>query len=385
MKKFILYLVVISAVVYGCKKNSGTPPVIQEDVDGVDSRVAAYMTTYNIPGASIAISKNGKLLYKKGYGVANKSNNESVTTASRFRFASVSKTITAVAIMKLVEEGKLSLDQKVFGPGALLGNDFGNNPYAANLQKITVSHLLHHTAGGWRNFIDDPCFGNTGMSSNQLISWALDNVPLAYTPGTKYHYSNFGYLVLGRIIEKITGKAYQQYVKDAILTPVGATQTALGSDTEAGLKTNEVHYYAQGGTETPFMYPVVRNDAPFGWISTPTDMLRLLAAIDSTSTRPDILSPATIKLMRTPSSVYQYYACGLYVEPDPVYGSIWYHFGSLPGTESLVFGTSSGYLVAYVMNSRYDQNNSAATNAMAAMLLEIIDDTGIEWQDIDQF
>ncbi len=105
------------------------------------------------------------------------------------RLASLAKPITAVAIMRLVETGRLALGQRVFGAGALLGTRYGTKPYTAALQSITLRHLLEHTAGGWPNDATDPMFTNPTMNHAQLITWVLDNRPLQFAPGTRHMYS----------------------------------------------------------------------------------------------------------------------------------------------------------------------------------------------------
>lgn len=122
------------------------PGGVQQDIAIVDNAVTAFMEKYHVPGLSLAITKDEKLVYVKAYGKADKESNEDVTTESLFRIASISKSITGIAFMKLVEEGRLSLDDKVFGTGALLGTQYGQHAYPANLTNI-IRHLLNHTAG----------------------------------------------------------------------------------------------------------------------------------------------------------------------------------------------------------------------------------------------
>jgi len=229
-----------------CKKSEPSPsptPTTQTDIAAVDNKVASLMTTYNIPGASLAVSKNGKLVYIKGYGVADKTTNEKVTPAHRFRLASVSKSFTGVAIMKLVQEGRINLDGKVFGTGGILGTDFGTAPYNANLLNITVRHLLQNVSGSWGaasggDVIDQ----NPAYAYKQLLDWVINTRPNPNTPGTVYDYSNVNFCVAGRIIEKIAGKPYINYIKEDVMAPIGGTQTEMSGKTEAERKTNEVKY-----------------------------------------------------------------------------------------------------------------------------------------------
>jgi D-alanyl-D-alanine carboxypeptidase len=255
MKKFISFLmaIIIATTFNACKKSETSgpdpvPPVItQADIAAVNTSVTNFMSTYNIPGASLAVSKNGKLVYMKGFGKANTTTGELVTPTHRFRLASVSKTYTGVAIMKLMQNGLINIDAKVFGTGGILGNDYGTAPYNANLLNITVRHLLQHTAGAWgaatgTDVIDQ----NPTYTYKQLFDWIINTRPNPQAPGTVFDYTNVGYNLLGRIIEKVSGKTYINYIKEDILAPIGVTLTDIAGKTEAEKKSNEVTYYGQG-------------------------------------------------------------------------------------------------------------------------------------------
>lgn len=180
------------------------------------------MTKYDVPGLSIAILKDERLVYAKGYGLANKETGEPVTTNTTFRLGSIAKSVTAMAILKLVDEGRLTLDQRVFGPGSILGTTFGEKPYTPQLEQITVRQLLEHTAGGdaWSNQWDpannkiDPYFQKEwlGYSQDELIGRVLDTRPVTQTPGSKFVYSNIGMGIAGRVVEKLSGMTYEAYV-----------------------------------------------------------------------------------------------------------------------------------------------------------------------------
>lgn len=389
MKNLPYKLFIFLSIVFftACKKidNGGgiTPTVTQTDIASVDSKVTAWMNSYNMPGASIAISKNGKLVYRKGYGNADNASGEKVTINSKFRVASVSKTFTGVAILKLIQQGSLSLNQKVFGTGSILGTTYGTQPYKSFVTDITVEHLLKHLTGGWStNAPDDPAFYDSSMSHTALINWTLDNNILVSAPGTTYRYSNFNYILLARIIEKVSGKTYENYLKDEIFTPLGALNTSIAGNNFASKKPGEVTYYGQGG-DAPFVYTLYnynRADGAFGWVSTPSDMLRFATAVDSSTTRPDILNSTSLGLMRTGSTANPNYGCGWGID-----GAEWYWFGSIPGTASLIYRNSNGICVAITANSRLQPNPNNALNAMGAFVTTIVNDNTIAWQDIDQF
>jgi len=150
------------------EKNRG---FLMKELRDMEDLVAACMEENSVPGMSVAIAKEGRLVYARGFGLASKETGEKVTPDHLFRIASVSKPITATMIFKLIEAGKLHLSDKVFGSGALLGTDYGPLPYPQYVEDITLDHLLTHTAGGWRNSKDDPMFLHTDMDHKQLITW----------------------------------------------------------------------------------------------------------------------------------------------------------------------------------------------------------------------
>jgi D-alanyl-D-alanine carboxypeptidase len=396
MKKFISFLmaIIIATTFNACKKSETAgvetvvPPITQADIAAVNTSVTNFMSTYNIPGASLAVSKNGKLVYMKGFGKANTTTGELVTPASRFRLASVSKTYTGVAIMKLMQNGLINIDAKVFGTGGILGNDYGTAPYNANLLNITVRHLLQHTAGAWgaatgTDVIDQ----NPTYTYKQLFDWIINTRPNPQAPGTVFDYTNVGYNLLGRIIEKVSGKTYSNYIKEDILAPIGVTLTDIAGKTEAEKKSNEVTYYGQGA-DAAYVYSIAfpRRDADGGLITTAKDLLKLVTATDGFATRPDILNSATITTYTTPSAVFSSYACGIGLWAAQ---NIWYDYGSLPGTRTGFFRDNNGICVALLLNSRVDPTIAGGdgpfVQAMQAVLLDLCKNSSYAWQDLDQF
>lgn len=376
-----------------CKKGDSTPtptpdpgPVKQTDITAVDSKVQTFMTTYNIPGASLAVTKNGKLVYVKGYGKANTATGEDVTPAHRFRLASVSKTFTGVAIMKLVQDGKLNLDALVFGAGGVLGSDYGSAPYNANLLKITVRHLLQNVSGSWgASTGGDVIDQNPSYTYKQFFDWLLATRPNPKAPGTVYDYSNVNFVLAGRIIEKISGKTYINYIKEDIMAPIGGNQTEMSGKTEAEQKTKEVKYYGQGN-DLNFVYSIAfpRRDADGGLMTTATDLIRLVTAIDGSTTRPDILNSTNLTALTTPSSVFSGYACGIGIWAAE---NVWFNYGSLPGTRTAFMRNANGMCVALLLNSRVDPttNETPFVYAMQDMILDFTKNSSYSWQNIDQF
>jgi len=192
----------------------------------------AYRKKYDIPGLSIAIARNEALVCVMCLGKADTQSGRSVTPSNLFRIASVSKPITSVTLFKLIEAGKLKLSDTVFGDGSIFGSDFGAPPYLAGVDAITIEHLMTHTAGGWQNDGDDPMFHHGEMDHHELIKWTIANQQLKNPPGEKFAYSNFGYCILGRVIEKLTGEPYAAAVQRLVLQPCGIRDMRIAGDTE---------------------------------------------------------------------------------------------------------------------------------------------------------
>jgi hypothetical protein len=165
---------------------------------------------------------------------------------------------------------------------------------------ITVEHLLAHTAGAWRNSADDPMFMNLEMNHSQLIQWTLRNRPLDHSPGQNIAYSNFGYCVLGRVIEKVTGQPYAAYVRNSVLRRCGINDMTIAGNTDALRLPEEVKYYGQGA-DNPYGMNVARLDSCGGWIARPADLVQFLMHVSGFATPPNILKPQTIIIMTTPS------------------------------------------------------------------------------------
>lgn len=392
MKK-ILFGISICCCMAACKKSSSdngdTPPPggnTQADIATVDNNVTNFMKTYNIPGASLAVSRNGKLVYIKGYGYADVAANTKVTPQSRFRLASCSKTYTGVAMLKLIQEGKLSLTAKVFGSAGVLGTTYGSQPYSANVSNITVRDLLQEISGGWgASSGGDPIDLNPAMDNPTFFTWVLNNKPVLNPPGTVYDYSNMNFFIAGRIIEKISGKPYINYIKEDLLASIGETQTDIAGKTEAETKTNEVKYYGQNA-DAAYVYNIAfpRRDADAGIITTATGLLRLVTAIDGSATRPDVLNATSLGLLTTPSAVYSSYACGIGIWASE---NVWYNYGSLPGTRTGFMRNANGMCVSLLLNSRIDPttNETPFIYAMQDLMLDITKNTSYPWQNIDQF
>jgi CubicO group peptidase (beta-lactamase class C family) len=303
-----------------------------------------FMRQFNVPALSVAIAEHGHLAYESAFGFANREARQRVTTSHLFRIASVTKPITSTAIFTLIERGKLAQHDRVFGPGAILGTAYGHPPYKKWVEDITVDHLLTHTCGGWDNSNDDPMFENPQMNHAELISWTLDTKPLKHPPGTHYAYSNFGYCVLGRVIEHLSGRPYADFVHEAVFSRCGIRDMRIAGNTLAQRFPNEVIYYGQSG-ENPYNMNVTRMDSHGGWLASPRELVLFLNHLFES---PNLLKSESIKAMTAPSSATLTYARGWAVNEVPN----WWHNGSLPGTSTIMVRTHSGFCWAALTNTR---------------------------------
>jgi D-alanyl-D-alanine carboxypeptidase len=295
-------------------------------IGAIDQGIAAFMSQYSIPGMSIAITLDDKLVYVNSYGMASTENNQPVTNNSLFRISSLSKQITSATIMRLLDQNKLSLNSPVFGPGSILGNTYGNQPFGPGVTNITVGELLHHTQGGWPDNSTDPFGSNFSYTIPQLMNWGLNNVPLLDTvPGRSYYYSHFGYTVLGRVIEKVTGLSYSAAVQSLVLQPSGITDMQICGNTLADRAPNEVEYYGLGNGD-PYYIPLSRMDAANGWIASTTDLARFLVHFDGQSNL-TLISPNAFNAMVTGSYANPNYGCGWEMNQYNIF-----HHGNWPGT-----------------------------------------------------
>jgi N-acyl-D-amino-acid deacylase len=333
---------------------------------------------WELPGGGLAVAHNGRPLLVRGYGVADKASGTPVSPHTMFRLGSLSKPITAVAILKLVEEGHLGLDDKVI---PLLG-DLAPPTEAIRdprVHAITVRHLLQHTAGFDRDVSGDPMFmpraGDALARENaklpptcRLILHAMLQDQLDFDPGSRFAYSNLGYCILGRIVERITGVSYVEYVRRQVLEPAAASGLMLGRTLAAA--PGEAVYYDYPGAPTvkgmpgvgddmvarPYGYAAIEEmDAYGAWIGTPVDYLRFVLAIDGQH-GPRLLNDASVREMLSRPQIPgtrrpTFYGLGVFVRVLPDGSRNWWHTGVQPGFHAFALHTARGYAWVSAFNS----------------------------------
>ena len=343
-----------------------------DDITDAERRAMAavaesFRQRFNAPGISIAIARDGRLAYAGAFGTVAHDSPEPVTTASLFRIASVTKPITSAAIFSLGEAKKLRLTDTVFGAYGILGTQYGRQPYASNIEQITVDHLLTHSAGGWGHE-HDPMFSDPSLDQSELISRTLDTQPLLNAPGTAYAYSNFGYCLLGRVIDSLSGVPYADYVQKAILSQCDIIDMRIARNAARDRAPGEVGYFGQDAPYfDPYALNVTRMDSHGGWLATPTDLVRFATHVDGFNATRNILGRNTITRMTTPSAANPGYARGWNVNAR----GNWWHVGDLAGTTAVLVRTAGGFCWAALTNTRAAGSPAALDDMMWEMASKV--------------
>lgn len=377
-----------------------------------DELLTSFVAEQKLPGAAVAVAREGRLVYSRGFGDSDVAARTPVEPDSLFRIASISKPVTAVAILQLAEQGRLNLDERAFD--RFQGDDrfapLGTpDPRTAT---VTIRQLLRHTGGWDRDVSFDPMFRpieiaralnvNPPAGPAEIIRY-MGGQPLDFAPGERYAYSNYGYCVLGRLIEKISGQPYEVYVKENVLKPLGITRMQLGKTLRDARAAGEVCYYESSEKRGPAVlgpdlgkdvelpygtWNLEAMDAHGGWIASAVDLVRFSSAFDDAAHRP-ILNPASIaEMFARPEGLPGhdaagdpkafYYSLGWMVRPRPQGGFTAWHTGSLDGTSAILVRRCDGITWAVLFNTR----NSAPDKAPARLidpLMHIAADKVTSW------
>jgi N-acyl-D-amino-acid deacylase len=372
--------------------------------------MTTFMAEHNIPGGQLAIVRHGKLVYARGFGWADRDAKEPVQPESLFRIASVSKPITAVAILKLVDQGKLKLDDKVLDHLKYEPHFEEGGKFDERWNQIDIRHCLSHTGGWDREKSYDPMFQAIRMSKSmqidlpilpeQVIRYQLGQ-PLDFDPGERYAYSNFGYCLLGRVIEKLTGQPYEKYVQDEVLKPLGITRARIGGSLEDQRAEGEVRYYAVGDRtgvatvgpgagekEVPVSYGVWRQetlDAHGGWIASAPDLAKFAAAFDfddAGGTSSKLLTRESVNAMfgshvmitaATDARAARFYGLGWFTESAPGQQAvIARHGGALACTASSLMHFPDGTNLAVLFNLGQDKDGKFLGRGIEGPLTDLV-------------
>ena len=380
------------------------------ELSGFDDWMKAFMTEHSIPGGQLAIVRGGKLVYARGFGWSDREAKEPVQPESLFRIASVSKPITAVAILKLVDQGKLKLDDKVLDHLKYEPHFEEGGKFDERWNQITIQHCLSHTGGWDREKSYDPMFQAIRMAKSlktdlpilpeHVIRYQLGQ-PLDFDPGERYAYSNFGYCLLGRVIEKLTGQPYEKYVQDEVFKPLGITRPRIGGSLEDQRAEGEVRYYAindktgtatvgpgAGEKEVPVSYGVWRQetlDAHGGWIASAPDLAKFGAAFDlgdADGTRSKLLTGDSVRDMigahvmitaATDAKPTRFYGLGWFTEPAPGQRAfVARHGGALACTAASLMHFPDGTNLAVLFNLGQDKDGKFLGRGIEGPLTDLV-------------
>lgn len=347
----------------------GDYPVSRENVQGFGAFDQAFvrgMSRHGIPASSVAVAKDGKVVYRAAYGWADLKAGKPATVNSRGRIASISKTITAAAIMRLYVDKKLDIDATVFGDGGYLKSlkPFDYDGYkgfeVAELEEITIRQLLNHTAGWDRGLSGDPtvptddnaftCDGSReceptiykvqaiaqhakaegtlektatrGANVDEIIRWMMkpddrDYLP-ARKPGVRPVYSNFGFTVLQKVVEVRSGMPYEDYVKQ-MAAQMGVQFLPGNSDPDSPVANEWAYHSSPGangitgvywssgklGSPVPatYIYDMGAMLGHGGWVASPTDLVKFVTKQDSSAGDPYIPNYSFRSMMDRPDVV----------------------------------------------------------------------------------
>lgn len=359
------------AISHRLTNNISTYPEVSDKED----RIHDFMKRWDIVGASVAIAKNERLIYAKGFGYADREKEIKVEPKHLFRVASVSKLITAVAIMQLVEEGRLSLKDQVFGEKGILNKPPYLNIRDPRVRNIDLYHLLTHSAG-WDKYSGDPVFmpyaikremdAELPIDLETTIRYTLSKRTLDFDPGSRSSYSNLGYAVLGKVIEQVTGMDYENYVNSKVLNPIGIYDMHLGHAMPDKRYPNEVKYYSNSRYHTTYSSFDYRKRVPsyYGgnnlrvlgaagaWIASPAELLKLMVHIDGLQDKKDILNDTTLHQMTHTRPGHKPIG---WVSAS--YNGIWKRSGTLSGTSALMKKCRNGFSWVVLLNTSNDQGH----------------------------
>ncbi|MBW3538629.1 MAG: serine hydrolase [Planctomycetes bacterium] len=383
-------------------------------LESFDTLITDFMQRHRVPGAALAVTDRGRLVYARGYGYADLEARKPVEPTSLFRIASISKPITAVAILQLVEQGKLKLDDRVFDILKVEPHLEDGASFDERLREVTIRQLLEHTGGWDRNASFDPMFQPVRIAEafklpppagpEHIIRY-MHGRRLDCNPGEKYAYSNYGYCLLGRAIESLTGKSYEEHVQASVLAPLGIRTIRIGRTRLEDRHAEEVRYYdpnrgrsvfakdLNGEVPQPYgAWHLEAMDAHGGWIASAVDLAKFAAAFDDFK-QCQLLKPASIRTMwarpQLPpsadgSAAPVYYACGWSVRELGAGKRNMWHTGSLPGTSTILVRRHDGRNWVVLFNARQSADIMHLAGAIDP-LVHSAADAVTDWPQHDLF
>jgi CubicO group peptidase (beta-lactamase class C family) len=296
MKNLLSVFLFLSIFSFSCEKVEKQPDSIQDEITAIEDglippfiiigdskpkmNIYDRMEHYKVPGVSIAVVKDGKLLWAKGYGIANTQTGGSITTETIFQAGSISKPIAALGALKLVQEGKMDLDEDI--NTYLVGWKVAENKFTEN-EKVTLERLLTHTAG--MTVHGFPGYSQTdSFPSVTSVLEGKGNTPAVFVdtiPGSIWRYSGGGYTVMEKAVEDVSGQALEIYLAENILAPLGMTHSTYGQPLPEKYQANASAAYDGDGKLYEGLYHNYPEQAAAGLWTTPSDLAKYFMEIQA--------------------------------------------------------------------------------------------------------
>ena len=321
-------LVVAQCAPQQCAPPAPPPVTVAEAWARFDADLSSRLLGAGASAVSVAVHQHGQPVHVQAYGQRLPWSPDPTATTDRFRVASISKVVTAIVVLRLVEAGQLHLDQAV---GGTIAGHVGATPVDGRFNAITVRQLLSHTAG--LGTFDSTMFGGVVGSCPEAARRAV-GVRLGRNPGTGYTYSNMGYCLLGQLVEALTGRSYESLAHEWVLAPLGISGMRVAG---TGIIGGEVFHWQKPNRN----YMDVLGPAG-SWLATASDVVRIVDSLDASKPGYHPLSPGMTDLMRavapyrpTPG---RWYGLGLICFTDGAWG----HTGTLESAHAMVLHRPDG-------------------------------------------
>ena len=390
-----LITAILSAALLPLSAQTG---VAVAEFSNLDRAIPDLMASAHVPGGAVAIVKDGRLVFARGYGLADVARGDLFQPDSLCRIGSLSKTVTAVTILKLVESGRLNLDDKVFADVLTQLAPPPGSHVDPRLNDITVRNLLHHTGGHGRDTGIDPLNIGLAQAAASTLHTGMPpgydamvrigmSLPLDFDPGTRNSYSNYGFTVLARVVERAAAQKYEDVVRREVLGPLGLGRMAVGQTLIENRLPGEVHYYdaphvplalslltdARHLVPVPYAnFELEAGDGSGRWIASAVDLARFVARVEG-SRSPAFFAPEVLKLFFERPDLFVsedaqgrwWYAMGTVAVPNA--GAMaWTHTGFYPGATAGYYSFGNGFLFAFVFNAT--PGNDTFTTAVYDLL-----------------
>jgi D-alanyl-D-alanine carboxypeptidase len=339
---------------------------VPKDWDAFDASLKDALVGSGAWGISIAIAKDGKIIHTAAEGVADPDTERKAVPSDRYRLASNSKVLTAIVVMQLVADGRLSLDEKIT---PMVADGLGVTITEPGIADITVRELLSHTSGF--NEYQRTFFGHRVDNCPEAAKVGLTN-GLMNPPGTAYMYSNMNFCILGLVIEDVTGRKYEDVVDDSLLHPLGIDDMRIAGTLD--VRKGDAHHLS--GELRNYMEVLYSAGA---WVGTASDLVTILDSLDTTRPGWHPLDEATVaEMLAAPTVPYpfpgRWYGLGLRAWED---GS-WGHTGTVENARSMVVHRPDGYTWAVMVNGDAPSN----TDKLADLVEQAFAAVGVPSPDV---